>query len=333
MFRMTMRVVAILLCIPAILTCGATGRVIAATAPQTLILGHNSPPGGPHSIGARVFAEELGRLLPGRFQIDEKGGVTLGPEPDLWDAVRLGTIDMALITTISLTPQIPEMDIINVPFLFRDSGHAARVLAGPLGKSLAARLDTSGVVLLAWGELGFRNITTSSRPVTGPADLEGLRMRIVPNPIYRETFQILGAHPVEMFLPELYNALREQVVDGEENPLLVFQANHLDDVQHYVSLTRHVYNPLIFMMNKEVFDAMTEPERKAVLTAAAAGARATREVVAQSEKKAIDAFRRKGLVVIETVDRQAFERALGPFLTRCEQKFGAERLREIRETR
>ncbi|MDR3436145.1 DctP family TRAP transporter solute-binding subunit [Telmatospirillum sp.] len=305
----------------------------SAQASQTLILGHNSPPDGPHSIGAKIFAAELERLLPGRFRIDEKGGVTLGPEPDLWDAIRLGTIDLALITSISLAPQVPEIEILNLPFLFRDSDHAAKVLDGPIGQSLEAKLGKAGVVVLAWGELGFRHITTSGRPVRVPSDLAGLKIRIVPNPIYRQTFLALGADPVEMFLPDLYNALKEGVVDGEENPLLVFRANHLDDVQKYVSLTRHFYNPLIFMMNTDAFAALTGKEQAAIRAAAKAGAAATRDAVARYESRAIAALRSRGVEVIDTVDRDAFEKALAPLEPTFDKMFGAEQLQRIRETR
>jgi tripartite ATP-independent transporter DctP family solute receptor len=309
--------------------------LVASTtqAAQILILGHNAPPGGPHSIGAKVFAEELERRLPGRFEIDEKGGVTLGAEPDLWDAVRLGTIDLALLTSISLTSQVPETGVLNIPFLFRDSAHAAKVLDGPVGHMLETKLAATGVVVLAWGELGFRNMTTSRRPIVVPADVAGLRMRIVPNPIYREVFQTLGAKPVQMFLPELYNALKEGRVDGEDNPLLVFQSNHLDDVQTYVSLTRMFYNPLIFMMNTDSFQALTPAEQEAVRAAAQAGAAATRQAVADQEDAAIRAFQEKGLAVIRTVDRAAFEKALASLQPGFDAMFGADLLRQIRETR
>jgi tripartite ATP-independent transporter DctP family solute receptor len=306
---------------------------LGARASETLVLGHQSPPGGPHSIGAKVFAEELQRLLPNRFRIDEKGGVTFGPEPDLWDAVRLGSIDLTLITAISLSPQVPEVEVLNIPFLFRDLDHARKVLDGPIGRSLNERLSKSGVVVLAWGDMGFRQMTTSSRPIVGPGDLAGLRMRIVPNEIYKSVFHALGADPVEMFLPDLYNALKDGLVDGEDNPLLVLQANHLDEVQKYVSLTGHFYNPLIFMMNADRFKALTAQEQQAIRLAAEAGAEATRQVTQKNEKAVIQAFRKKGLKVIDTIDRAAFEKALAPLQPEFDKRFGADLLRQIRETR
>jgi tripartite ATP-independent transporter DctP family solute receptor len=308
-------------------------NALGAQASQTIILGHNSPPGGPHATGAKAFAEDLERRLPGRFVIDEKGGVTFGAEPDLWDAVKLGTIQMALITSISLSPDVPILGVLDVPFLFRDAAHAQKVLDGPIGQLFSERLNKCGVVVLAWGELGFRHLSTSDRRVVGPADVAGLRVRIVPNEIYRQTFIALGAVPVEMYLPKLYTALRQGIVDGEENPLLVFQANHLDDVQRHVSLTAHVYNPLIFVINADFFNGLTRPEQEAVREAAKAGAAMTRTHVAANEAGALQAFRAKGLDVVETVDRAAFERAVAPLEPSFEQKFGAALLRRIRDTR
>lgn len=307
---------------------------LGVQAAQILILGHSSPPsGGVHRIGAKVFAEELQRRLPGRFEIDEKGGVTLGADPDLWEAVRLGTVDIALITNISLSPQVPEIAVLSIPFLFRDSAHAAKVLNGRVGQLLTEKLNKSRVVVLAWGELGFRHMTSSQRPILIPGDLVGQRIRIVPNPIYRQTYLALGANPVEMWLPELYNALKKGIVDGEDNPLSVFQANHLDEVQKYVSLTGHFYNPLIFMMNANRFKALSQKEQKAILAAAEAGATATRKAVAEYETGAIETFRKKGLQVADSVDRDAFEKALLPLQPEFDRIFGAELLREIRETR
>ncbi len=303
-------------------------------AVQILIVGHNSPPsGGPHRIGARVFAEELQRRLPGRFEVDEKVGVTLGSEPDLWEAVRLGSVDIALLTSISLSPQVPEMAVMNIPFLFRDSAHAAKVLNGPVGKILTEKLNKSRVVVLAWGELGFRHMSSSLRPIVTPGDLVGQRIRVVPNPIYRQTFLTLGAEPVELWLPELYNALKKGVVDGGDNPLLVFQANHLDEVQKYVSLTGHFYNPLIFMMNANRFKALNRTEQRAIQAAAEAGAAATRKAVAEYETEAIQTFRKKGLQVIDKIDRAEFVKKLEPLQAEFDKTFGANLLRQIRETR
>lgn len=316
-----------------ILVIGLFLAVAPAQAAQTLILGHNSPPGGPHSIGTRAFMETLQKRVPGRFLIDEKGGVTLGAEPDLWDAVRLGTIDIALITNISLSNDVPMLGVFDIPLLFRDARHARAVVDGPVGAALAERVAGSGVVVLAWGELGFRHITTSHTPMVRPEDLAGQRIRIVPNPIYRQTFRQLGAIPVEMYLPRLYKALRQELVDGEENPLLVFQANHLDDVQHYVSLTGLFYNPLLFVINTETFRSLSPDEQQALRDAAQAGAEAMRQNNDVNEAIAIQAFRAKGLIVNETIDRAAFQRALAPLRPEFDAKFGADFLRQIENTR
>ena len=307
---------------------------LSVQAAQILIVGHSAPPsGGPHRIGTQVFAEELQRRLPGRFEVDEKGGVTLGADPELWEAVRLGSVDIALITNIALSPQVPEMGVFSVPFLFRDSAHAAKVLNGPVGQFFTEKLNKSRVVVLAWGEIGFRHMTSSLRPIVKPDDLVGQRIRIVPNPIYRQTFLTLGAEPVEMWLPELYNALKKGMVDGEDNPLLVFQANHLDEVQKYVSLTGHFYNPLLFMMNANRFKSLSKKEQRAIQAAAEAGAAATRKAIAAHETQAIQAFRKKGLVVIDKIDRAEFVKKLEPLQPEFDKAFGTDLLRKIRETR
>jgi tripartite ATP-independent transporter DctP family solute receptor len=224
------------------------------------------------------------------------------------------------------------MGVLDVPFLFRDQAHAEHVLDGSIGEELGHALAKQGLVHLAFGELGIRQLTNNKHPVRTPADLSGLKLRIAPSDIYIMSFKALGAEVVSMGIGEVYNGLREGRIDGQENPLLVIQANHFGDVQKYVSLTGHVYAALAYFMNAQAYAQLTPGEQAAVRQAARASAEASRESSAASIRKATEDLRAKGIEVTEDVDRAAFIKALATTQPEFDRRFGAELISRIRAT-
>jgi len=309
------------------------GNVCAATAPViNLTLGHNAPLGGPQDIAARAFVAEIVRAMPQHFSIDVRGGLTVGNDGAIYQAVRLGAIDIAICGTSSFSDQIPALGVLDLPFLFRDRTHAAHVLDGPIGTELGAAFAPVGLVNMAFGELGIRELTNSRHPIRTPADLAGLRLRVAPNDIYNLTFKTLGAEVIEMGIGEVYAGLRDGRIDGQENPLLVIQANHFADVQKYLSLSEHVYAATAVFMNAGVFGELSQDEQAALRQAARAAASASRVAGALSVRPAIEELARNGVQVTEKIDRDAFVKALVPILPEFDRRFGADLIARIRAT-
>jgi tripartite ATP-independent transporter DctP family solute receptor len=304
----------------------------AARAETSLTLAHNSPIGGPQDIAAQAFVAELDRAMPHHFSIDVRGGLTVGTDLDIFRAVKLGALDIAVCSPLSFAGEAPEFGVLDVPFLFRDQAHAEHVLDGPIGEELGQVLAKQGLVHLAFGELGIRQLTSNKGAVSKPADLVGMKLRVAPSDVYVVAFKALGANVVSMGIGDVYNALREGRIDGEENPLMVIQANRFDEVQKYVSLTGHVYSSLAYFMNAKAFAQLTPEEQAAIRQAARASAKATREASADTIRKAVQELKAKGIVVTETVDRDAFIKGLAAVQPEFERRFGAALINRIRAT-
>ena len=172
---------------------------------------------------------------------------------------------------------VPEFGVFDVPFLFRDAAQAKAVADGPVGRELAKHFADKGLVLLAIGKQGFRHITNSKRPIRTPADVKGLKIRVLPNDVYEMTFKALGAEVVPMEFTLVYPALKDGRIDGEENPITTIVTSHFEQVQKYVSLTGHFFGPIAFVANRNMFEALKPADQAAVIAAAKAGAEADLE--------------------------------------------------------
>jgi tripartite ATP-independent transporter DctP family solute receptor len=300
-------------------------------AAQNLTIANSIGGTSPQQTAVDAFVAEIDRLLPGRFTISKKGGSALGGEQDIWEALRLGALDLAIITTTSIAPVVPLLGIFDVPYLFRDAAHAAKVLKGPIGNELGAKINGSGAVFLGFADRGFRHLTNSRRPVLKPLDVAGLKIRVIPNPVMEAIFKTLGAEVVPLPVTEMFGALREGRIDGQENPLLVIEARHLEQVQKFLSLTGHTYSPVVILISADTHKTLKPHERAAFARAASAAAAASRQAVIDREAAAIAALNLKG-VVIDTIDREAFIAALKPLQPEWERRFGAALLKRIRDT-
>lgn len=311
----------------------ARAQPVKQSAPTvTLTLAHNAPLGGPQDIAARAFVAAIEQAMPHHFAIDVRGGITVGNDADIFQTTRVGAVDIAICSTLSYASQVPELGVLDLPFLFRDQAHAARVLDGPIGDELGQAMAKHGLTHLAFGELGIRQLTNSKHPIRTPADLTGLRLRVAPSEIYVMSFKALGATLVSMGIAEVYAGLRDGRIDGQENPLLVIQANHFDDMQKYVSLSGHFYSALEIFMNAGSFEELDTDEKAAVVSAARAAAVASRAANAESMRKSVSELRAKGVQVNEDIDRDAFIKALAPAQPEFDRRFGADLIARIRAT-
>ena len=215
-------------------------------------------------------------------------------------------------------------------FLFRDYAHARAVLDGPIGQELLAKFPPKGMVGLAWAENGFRHMTNSKHPVNQPDDLRGLKMRTMENPIHIEAYRQFGILPTPMAFTEVFTALQQGTVDGQENPLSVITSAKLDQVQKYLSLTGHVYSPAIFLMNKAQWDKLSDADKQAFLEAAREGVKANRARVDEDERRAVADLRAKGMSVVENLDKAKFQAVLAPVYADFGKRFGQANIDRIK---
>ena len=217
------------------------------------------------------WAELVKEKTHGRINIKLYPGTSLvgGDQTREFTAIRQGVIDLAIGSTINWSPQIKELNLFSLPFLMPDYKAIDALTQGDVGKELFAVLEKREVVPLAWGENGFREMSNSKRPILSPADMKGLKFRVVGSPLYNETFTALGANPTQMSWADAQPALASGAVDGQENPLSVFVAAKLPTVgQKYLTLWHYVADPLVFVVNKNVWESWTPADREAVRQAA-----------------------------------------------------------------
>jgi TRAP-type transport system periplasmic protein len=301
---------------------------LAQTAMKISIsVGQNSHQG----VGIDTLAKEVERRTGGRYKIQTFYSGSLGGERESIEAVQLGTQELTLTSTGPVPNFVPEARILDIPFLFRDKAHARAVLDGPIGQEMLTKFESKGFKALAWGENGVRHMTNSKRAVNAPDDLKGLKMRTMENPVHVAAYKGFGIITTPMAFPEVFTALQQGTVDGQENPLSVIMAAKFDQVQKHLSLTGHVYSPAIFLMNKASFDKLSAADKQHFLDAAKEAVKANRARVDEDDSKGVAELRSKGMQVIENVDKAKFQAALTPVYADFEKQFGKANIDKIRD--
>jgi tripartite ATP-independent transporter DctP family solute receptor len=309
------------------------GIACSASAQTALRINISLAQNSHYGVAIDTFAREVERRTNGRYKVQTFYSSALGAERESVEGVQLGTLDLTLTSTGPLPNFVPDVAILDIPFLFRDYAHARAVLDGPIGQELLTKFPAKGMVGLAWAENGFRHMTNSKRPVNVPEDLRGLKMRTMENPIHIEAYRQFGILPTPMAFTEVFTALQQGTVDGQENPLSVITAAKLDQVQKYLSLTGHVYSPAIFLMNKAQWDKLSQADKQAFLDAATEAVKANRARVDEDERKAVADLRAKGMTVAENVDKARFQAALEPVYADFAKRFGQANIDRIRNYR
>ena len=281
-------------------------------------------------VAIDTFAKEVAARTGGRYKVETFYNGSLGGERESIEAVQLGTQELAFSSTGPVPNFVPDAKILDVPFLFRDKAHARAVLDGPIGQELLTKFDAKGFKALAWAENGFRHMTNSKRDVKAPADLKGLKMRTMENPVHIAAYKGFGIITTPMAFPEVFTALQQGTVDGQENPLPVIMSAKFSQVQKHLSLTGHVYSPCIFVMNKGSFDKLSAADKTAFLDAAKVAAKANRDRVDQDDANGVKELRAQGMTVIEDVDKAKFVAQLAPVNAEFEKQFGKANLDKIR---
>jgi tripartite ATP-independent transporter DctP family solute receptor len=283
-----------------------------------------------YGVAIDTFAREVEKRTDGRYKIQNFYAGALGAERESIEGVQLGTLDLTMTSTGPVPNFVPEVAILDIPFLFRDYAHARAVLDGPIGQDLLTKFDAKGIKALAWGENGFRHMTNNKHPVNTPDDLKGLKMRTMENPIHIEAYRQFGILPTPMAFTEVFTALQQGTVDGQENPLSVITAAKLEQVQKYLSLTGHVYSPALILMSKAQWDKLSAADKQAFSEAAKEAIKANRARIDDDERRAVGDLRAKGMAVVDTLDKTKFQTALTPVYNDFAKRFGQENIDKIK---
>jgi tripartite ATP-independent transporter DctP family solute receptor len=308
----------------------ALASVAPAAAQTTLKMNIAIAQNSSYGVAIDTFAREVEQRTQGRYKVQNFYSAALGAERESVEGVQLGTLDLTLTSTGPLPNFVPEVAILDIPFLFRDYAHARAVLDGPIGQDLLTKFPSKGIVALAWGENGFRHMTNSKRPVNSPEDLRGLKMRTMENPIHIQAYRQFGILPTPMAFTEVFTALQQGTVDGQENPLSIITSAKLDQVQKYLTLTGHVYSPAVILMNKAKWDALSAADQRAFMDAAREAVKANRARVDDDERRAVADLRAKGMTVADHVDKAKFQAQLQPVYAEFAKRFGQENIDRIR---
>ena len=278
-------------------------------AAQTVIkAGHGTTTGHPTHFALVRFAELVDEKTKGEVKVEVYPDRQLGEEREMVEGLQFGSVDMAVVSTGPLLAFAPEIGVVDLPFLFRDSAHVYATLDGDVGKELLAKFESKGIHGLAWWENGWRHLT-AKKEVAKPDDLSGMKLRTMQNPVHMAAFEKLGASPVPMVWGEVFTSLGQGVIDAQENPITVIYVNSLWEVQSHLMLTGHVYGPHVALFSKAKWDSLTPEQQTAVSEAAAEATKFQREKSAELEKDYLAKLKEKGMTVVE-VDTSAFRDAL-----------------------
>jgi tripartite ATP-independent transporter DctP family solute receptor len=252
---------------------------------QGLQLAHNAAPGNPKAEASNKFAELVEEKTDGRVQIVVGESAQFGDDVEALTNMRLGTVAFSANSQGATSGVVPEFGVIGLPFLFKDLPQAWAVLDGPVGDELAEAAEAKGLVLLALWDNGIRQVSNNTRPITRPEDLEGIKLRTPPDPITVDIFEALGASPTPLAFSELYIALQQGVVDGQENPLMNIYSSKLYEVQKYITMTAHKYESTPLFASKVVWDTFSPEDQAAILEAAAEAGQMNRQMSQEADTK------------------------------------------------
>lgn len=275
---------------------------------------------GFHSAALK-FQELVKEKTGGKVEIEIFPNATLGDERTLLEGMQMGTVDMGIITNGPVANFVEEIAVFELPFLFGSPEDAYKVLDGPVGKELLTKLEEVNLKGLAYAERGFRNLTNSKKPVETVADVDGLKIRVMENPVYIDTFKALEANTVPMAWTETLTALQQGTIDGQENPVNVIYSFKLYETQKYLSMTRHTYAPAIFVMSKQKFDKFPEDIQKVVMECAQEAAEYERKINAENEEKQIEELKKNGMEIVYP-DLQPFKDTVQTVYEKYSDKYG-----------
>lgn len=305
-------------------------RGFAAQQVTVLRLGFNSSRTSQLGSGAVEFARSVEQSTAGRVRVELYPNSETGGELEMVQDVSLGALDMSFPSSAVFSALEPDLGIFDIPFLFRDVGHARAVLDSDIGKQALLKLESHGIVGLAWGENGLRHVTTASTAVKKPDDLKGIKIRVPQSDVMVAGFKAFGADAQSLAFPDVYPALASGNFQAQENPISTILSANFDRVQRFLNLTGHVYSPGAILIGKRVFERLLPEDQAALRAAAVLGAKASRDAGDRSEKSGIEELRNRGMTVVTDIDRAAFVTAMATVEADFDKRFGKDKIDAIR---
>ena len=288
----------------------ALGLAAPASAQKVIKLGTTVNEQDSFQVAAIKFGDLVKERTNGAYVVEIYPNAALGDERTMLEGMQMGTMDMGIITSGPFVNFVPEMGVLDLPFLFSSNEEVYKVLDGEVGQELLAKLEDTGIKGLAYAERGFRNLTNSVRPVNTAADTKGLKIRVMENEVYTASFKALGANAVPMAWTEALTALQQGTIDGQENPVNVIHSFKLWESQKHLTMTRHAYAAALFTMSKDLFDSLPADVQKIVKDAAQEAAVYERAWVAENEARQLADIAANGVAVVENHDIETFKAAV-----------------------
>lgn len=306
---------------------------VALAADVTLKLGHIADPKNPYAQGAQKFADLVSEKSGGTMEIQVFPSSQLGNQRDLVEGLTLGTVDMCMSSSAVLGNFLPKVAVFDLPFIFRDRAHTFKVLDG-IGMEIAKGLEPRGIKVLGYFENGVRNMTNNVRPITKPEDVQGLKIRVMEQPVYIEMIKSLGGNPTPMAFGELFTALQQGVVDGQENPAAHIYTKRFFEVQKYISLTEHTYSAEPMLISMISWNKLNDDQKKVLQEASDEARDWQRQLAIDLENGYWQKIRESGKSeILVDVDKEAFKKATKPVWDMFEKTVGADTIEAIVNTK
>jgi tripartite ATP-independent transporter DctP family solute receptor len=268
----------------------------------------------------------------GRIKVEVYSGGQLGDDTKGTEACRAGELEIVNTSTAPLVGLVPELSIFDIPFLFDNNEVADKVVGGEIGNYLNAKLEEKGLINLAWNENGFRDLTNSVRVVKSPKDLSGLKIRTMENKFHLEAWKLMGASPTPMSWSEVFTALQQGTIDGQENPIPNFYSTRIQEVNKYITITNHIYSPFLFLISKQIYDTYDAETQNIIKEAAQAYGLAEKELNRAETETKKKALVDEGCTVTELTDdeRQVFKDVTAPVWDSVEKAVGSEIIEKLK---
>lgn len=276
----------------------------------------------PYAVGAKIFKEEVERTSNKQIVIQLYPNRQLGDEKQMLEGLRFGTVDLALVTNSVVAQLDPFFQLFDLPFLFSNEAQAHRVLDSEVGKALSARLESKGIVNLGYTEGGFRQMLNNKKPVNTPADVQGVKYRVMQNPMFIEMFSRLGGSAVPMAWSETFTAVQQGTIDGLEGATSVFYASKFQEVTKYLSVTNHNYSAVALLASARALNKLTTAQQTLIKEAAARTVVAQRKEAATMAVKALEMMKKDGVQVNTIGDVRPFRAAMAPIYDKTRSVVG-----------
>ncbi|GHV35000.1 C4-dicarboxylate ABC transporter substrate-binding protein [Synergistales bacterium] len=308
---------------------GLVGVAAAAEPAYTVRVGHTLAPTHPYNLGMVRFGELVSKKTDGKVNVEVFHSSQLGSERDLIEGLQLGTVEMTIISTAPLAGFTADFLVFDLPFIFADVKTARACVDSDIGQKMLDQLASQGIKGLYFYENGFRSVTNSKRPITKPEDLAGIKIRTMENPIHMDSFRIMKADPTPMAFGELFVALQQKTIDGQENPLAIIDTSAFYEVQEFLSLTEHFYSPAPVLMAKAYYDSLPADIQAAVHESLVEARAYERQLLDDMNASLLDTLAKRGMK-INTVDKAPFIKAVQPIYEQYTGKIPADLIERVK---